>query len=152
MCIRGGSAKIICEAKGDKALYLFDTFEGLPRIDKIDSSGFSKGQFASSYGKVKNYLKKYKNVHIYKGVFPDTSEPIRNKQFSFVHLDVDTYKSTLDCLCFFYPRIVKSGIIISHDYFGAKGVKRAFDEFFKNKPELVELVGIESSQCLVKKL
>ena len=27
---QGVSAKLICEAKGDKELHLFDTFEGLP--------------------------------------------------------------------------------------------------------------------------
>jgi hypothetical protein len=27
---RGGSSKLICEAKGNKRLHLFDTFEGLP--------------------------------------------------------------------------------------------------------------------------
>ena len=29
---RGGSAKLICEAKGHKKLHLFDTFEGLPDL------------------------------------------------------------------------------------------------------------------------
>ena len=33
---KGGSAKIICSAKGDKSLHLFDTFEGLPKVDDID--------------------------------------------------------------------------------------------------------------------
>ena len=27
---KGGTAKLICELKGNKNLYLFDTFEGLP--------------------------------------------------------------------------------------------------------------------------
>jgi len=29
---KGGSAKLICESKGKKNLYLFDTFEGLPEL------------------------------------------------------------------------------------------------------------------------
>ena len=34
---QGGSAKLICEAKGTRDLYLFDTFEGLQNISDIDT-------------------------------------------------------------------------------------------------------------------
>jgi hypothetical protein len=40
---RGQSARIICEAKGDKTLHLFDTFQGLPTPAPIDSA-FKEGQ------------------------------------------------------------------------------------------------------------
>src|SRR3990167_9938897 len=33
----GGSAKLICEAKGNKTLYLFDTFEGLHELHAMDN-------------------------------------------------------------------------------------------------------------------
>ena len=34
---QGGSAKLICEAKGERKFYLFDTFEGLPDVSDIDT-------------------------------------------------------------------------------------------------------------------
>ena len=34
----GGTAKTICEAKKDKSLYLFDTFDGLPETEEIDET------------------------------------------------------------------------------------------------------------------
>lgn len=146
----GGTAKIMCEAKEDKPLHLFDTFEGIPGVDDVDKSHFYQGQFASSLGRVKEFLKGYKQVYFYKGVFPGTAKGVRDKSFSFVHLDVDIYSSTLDCLQFFYPRMSSGGIIISHDYHKASGVRKAFDEFFKNKREpIIELLG---DQCLVEKL
>jgi len=145
---RGGSSKIISESKGGRALYLFDTFEGLPKADRIDRS-FHKGQFAASFEEVKDYLKAYPDVHIYKGWFPKTADPILDKAFSFVHLDVDIYESTRDCLGFFYPRMSRGGIIISHDYFNSDGVRKAVDEFFADKPEpVIEMPG---SQCLIVK-
>ncbi len=147
---KGGSAKLICEAKGNKTLHLFDTFEGTPKVDEIDTPQFYKGQYAALLEDVKNYLKKYKNVYFYKGLFPATAEPVKDKKFSFVNLDVDTYRSTLDCLKFFYSRMNKGGIIISHDYISAPGVRKAFDEFFKDKPEpIIEMSG---SQCLIVKV
>lgn len=142
----GGSAKVMCEAKKDNLLYLFDTFEGLPEPQKIDGGAYNKGDYNASYENVKNYLKGYKNIKIYKGLFPQSAdEEVKCQKFIFVHLDVDIYKSTLDCLKFFYPRMEKGAILISHDYLD-KGVKKAFDEFFKDKPELIiELMGF---QCM----
>ena len=145
---QGGSAKIICAANNEKSLHLFDTFEGIPSLDAIDSVNFHEGQFACPLDVVKNYLSQYEKIFFYKGTFPDTSVPVIDKKFSFVHLDVDTYPSTLNCLKFFYPRMSQGGIIISHDYLVA-GVRKAFDEFFVDKPDpIIELL---SSQCLIVK-
>lgn len=146
---RGSSAKMICEAKGDKSLYLFDTFEGLPEVEKVDVL-FSKNLFSVDIDSVRRRLAKYKNVYIFKGLFPETALVIENKRFAFVHLDVDIYSSTKNCLGFFYDRMVKGGVILSHDYSQAKGVKEAFDEFFENKIE--EIIELPMSQCMVIKL
>ena len=148
---RGGSAKIICAAKGDRELHLFDTFEGLPRVDKIDEVWpFYEGKFAAPFDEVKKYLADEQKVFFYKGIFPDTSGPVKDRRFSLVNLDVDTYESTRQCLIFFYPRMNPGGIIISHDYLNAPGVTKAFDEFFADKPEpVVETAG---SQCFVVKI
>lgn len=149
---RGGSAKLICEAKGNKSLHLFDTFNGLPDLCSIDNpKRYHKGKCSASMEGVKNYLRRYSNVYIYKGLFPSTAESIKNKKFSFIHLDVDLYESTKASLEFFYPRMSPGGIIISHDYIQlTMGVKKAFDDFFRDKPEpIIEMSG---SQCLIVKL
>ncbi len=149
---QGGSSKLICEAKKGRPLHLFDTFEGLPELSKEDEQGyFSKGEFDEvKLEEVKSYLKKYSNVYFYKGFFPSTAKPIKDKKFSFVNLDVDIYESTLSCLKFFYPRMSKGGIIISHDYINAIGVRKAFERFFRDKKEpIIELSG---SQCLIVKV
>jgi hypothetical protein len=146
----GGSAKLICEAKGNRQLHLFDTFEGLPEVSKTrDSVRFHKNQFSCKLEYVKRLLSTYPKVSFYKGMFPSTANPVNDRQFSFVHLDVDLYESTKSCLEFFYPRMSKGGVIISHDYLDAKGVKAAFQEYFENRPEPV--LELTDSQCLVMK-
>jgi len=148
---RGGSAKLICEAKGQRTLNLFDTFEGLPEVEGDDSHLFSQGEYRASFESVSKYLSRYPNVNIYKGYFPATSEPIKNDRFAFVHLDVDLHKSTHDCLEFFYPRMNRGGIIISHDYLYSPGVMKAFDDFFANKPEtIIESPGLPGQALVVK--
>lgn len=146
----GGSAKIICTAKGDRTLHLFDTFEGLPEMSVWDRSPhFHQGQFVSSVDFVKHYLKEFSSVNLYKGLFPATSVPVENCTFSMVHLDVDLYEATAAGLMFFYPRMNKGGIIISHDY-DEPGVKKAVDDFFEDKPEYV--LEISGCQCMIVKL
>jgi len=148
---KGGSAKIICEAKVNKTLHLFDTFKGLPNLSKVDDlEQFYKGEYATSFEDVKNYLVKYSKIKFYKGIFPFTTKSIKNKKFSFVNLDVDIYESTLNCLKFFYPKMNKGGIILSHDYINAPGVRKAFDEFFENRPELI--IKLWGSQCMIIKI
>jgi O-methyltransferase len=148
---KGGSAKLICEAKGNRTLHLFDTFEGLPELSKLDAKEqFYKKKYSCPIDDVKSYLKQYPNVHFLKGLFPETANPVTNTKFCFVHLDVDLYESTKNCISFFYSRMTKGGIIISHDYAYAKGVHVAFDEFFKDKPEAV--IELADSQCMVVKL
>lgn len=146
---RGGSARLIAEVKGKKKLHLFDTFEGLPAADEID-------KYVESYtmqallAQVKNQLRQFSGVSYYKGLFNQTSKKIRNKKFAFVHLDVDLFSSTKACLEFFYPRMIKGGILLTHDYPFMPGVKKAFDDFFKDKKEcVIKMVG---NQGLVVKL
>lgn len=147
----GGTSKIIARYKGNKSLFLFDTFEGFPKTSKKDLPLFRSGMFSSQYKEVKSHFTDEKKVYLYKGIFPqDTGKYIKNNKFSFVNLDVDLYESTLHCLQFFYPRINRGGIIISHDYSAIPAVHKAFHDFFKNKNEVI--IGIFGSQCLVVKL
>ena len=155
---RGGTAKIICEAKGDKHLYLFDTFQGMPdNLISKEKDVWKEGTHRNtSLDLVKEYLKGYKNVHFIPGIFPDSIKKypeVKKKSFSMVHLDVDLYQSTLDALEFFYPRMVVGARIISHNYNPSlntredtPGVKLAFMEYFKGKEHFI--VEIADTQCM----
>ena len=145
-CYKGASSKLICEAKGERRFYVFDTFEGLPKLnEKDDKKQFFEGRFASSLEAVRKVVSPYSNVSLHKGLFPkDTGHIVQNERFSFVHMDVDLYESTLQSLRFFYPRMSNCGVILSHDYQTVSGVKKAFDEFFQDKPEvLIEMSGTQ---------
>ncbi len=146
----GVSAKLLAVTDRNRTLHIFDTFEGLPEPGSKDSAGFYSGQYRASEKEVAAYLKEFR-AHIYKGLFPSTAGPIENKTFAFVHLDVDLYSSTKSCLEFFYPRMARGGIILTHDYAArTEGVYRSFNDFFADKPEpIIELGG---NQGLVVKL
>lgn len=146
----GGSARLICEVKGDTPLHLFDTFEGLPdRTEGDAGSSFAKGMFVSSEQRVRDYLAPFPNVYLHKGYFPETAGPIENERFRLVHLDADLYEATRAGLDFFYPRMVQQGVIIMHDSTSA-GVARAFTEFLADKPEVLVFQPAGSHSLFVK--
>lgn len=147
---QGASAKLLCTAKGDKPLHLFDTFTGLPKATAEDGPVHAEHQYACSLESVQEYLKPFKNVSFHKGIFPNSAVGLEERQYCLVHLDVDLYQSTLGCLNYFYPRMIPGGVILSHDYSLLAGVKTAFEEFLKDKPERV--FELPTTQCMLIKL
>jgi len=162
---RGGSARVICEAKGDTALYLCDTFEGMPN-EKVDLGKDAwptdvRTHTATGVEFVADYVSAFPNVHFVKGVFPESVEAhqalgMADLRFRVVHLDVDLYACTLSCLQWFWPRMLPGGRVISHNYSltggrwgNTPGVKEAFSEFFAGREHLV--VEVAETQCLVVK-
>lgn len=137
---KGGTAYMISRALPSAVCWLFDTFEGLPEASP-EHDLHSKGDFSDVDEKAVRAFLESPNVSIHKGIFPqghlwlNMVEPT----FKLVHLDVDLYQSTLDCLEYFYPRMVPGGVIITDDYEwkGTPGVTKAFNEFFEGKPEVI---------------
>jgi O-methyltransferase len=138
---KGGSAYMIGATDQNRMLYLCDSFKGLPNIldqDKTEKEfTHSKGDFSdTSLLEVNTFLKDINNKQIFEGFFPNPNihSILYNNTYSFVHIDVDLYQSTLDCLEFFWPRMNIGGIIVSDDYKWkhTPGVKLAFDKFFKD--------------------
>ena len=135
---RGDFARRINECFKDKTLYLFDTFEGFESKDlrqgKDGAMGQNLGKKHFSNTSVELVLGKMpypKQCVIKKGWFPQSSVGCENERFCFVNLDADLYEPILAGLEFFYPKMVRGGVILIHEYFSAGyvGVKKAVNEF-----------------------
>jgi O-methyltransferase len=147
---RGVSAEVICQAKDPATeIYLFDTFEGLPPPGNLDAR-FKESMFSASEEAVCARLQPYSKWRIFKGLFPGTAMAVANSSFSFVHLDVDLYESTLAGLEFFWPRLLKGGVLVSHDFSHCKGVHGAFREFFQHRMDY-RLIELPTTQAMVIK-
>jgi O-methyltransferase len=137
----GGTARLICEAKGDAPLHLFDVFETLqappgPAADTGRAAELRRhfGSVHTPRAAVERLLAPYAGVQIHAGVFPDTARGLEAERFAFVHLDLDLEPSTRDALEFFHPRLLTGGIIVGDDYNDA-GVRRAFETYFAGRPD-----------------
>ena len=154
---KGHTAKLIHHMISDRKLYLFDSFSGLPKqVIREDCDGKVRPQTVkfdnTSKQEVIKYIEGNSNVDVREGIFPETASGLENETFSFVHLDADLYKSTLDGLNFFYPKLSPGGCLIVHDYnHNWDGVKKAVDEFSQNIPEFfVAMPDMYGSVTLIK--
>ena len=153
-------AEIVKESGVSKEFHVFDSFEGLSKIeiqddvdrDELDNERVRK-EFAYGLDLVKNNLKEFKFISYYKGWIPDRFDNVSNSKFCFVHIDVDIYNPIRDSIEFFYPRLVSGGIMIFDDYgYSAQfpGAKKAVDEFINTiKPRY--FFALPSGQAIVIK-
>lgn len=129
----GGTSLLIALSNGGARHWACDTFEGLVDAGPEDGK-LTNGRFAGpTYASVSALFAREKNIVIVPGYFPE-SAPIemREARYRFVHIDVDTYRSILDCFRFFTSRMVDGGIIALDDVLpersGCPGAQRAWTE------------------------
>lgn len=156
---KGNFASEINNLFPNKKLYLFDTFEGFNNVDiRVEKNqGFLKkakvGDFSdTSIEIVKEKLPYKDQVKFIKGYFPESVQEDL-PEFCFVSLDTDLYKPTYEGLKVFYPKLVKGGRIIIHDYNSSQfpGVKKAVKEFCKQyNIFVVPICDMHGSAVLVK--
>jgi O-methyltransferase len=143
---RGGTAAVMLAASRGKRLHLFDTFEGLPHGE----GKFVAGEWLGSVDDVRSNLCQWANrIECHLGLFPLSANGLESARFSFVHLDLDLYDSTLAALEWFWPRIERGGMLLSHDYPLVDGVVRAFHEFFDKRTD--PFIPLSGNQCLAVK-
>jgi len=155
---RGGTAMLLervlagISNRNGKKLHLFDTFEGMPATDPaLDLH--KKGDFHdTSMEAVRERLKSVDLVEFHKGWTPDTFLDLRqDAKLSLVHIDVDIYRSVMDCCNHLYERVVKGGFMIFDDYGfpSCPGARKAVDEYFALKPEVP--LSLPTGQAIVFK-
>lgn len=127
-------------------LYLIDSFSGFSEPVEKDhisvhsseddlikkGSAFGAGAGSAPHEHVQQLMSEFPGTSVIKGWIPSVFSVLPDKQWAFVHIDVDLYEPTRDCLQWFYPRMVKGGILICDDYGSMlfPGAKKAWDEFF----------------------
>ena len=151
---KGGSARIICEAKGSKPIHLFDTFEGFPQQD-LGADRCDNRFKQTSVAEVLRYIGDASNIVVKKGYIPNTFKGLENECFAFALLDLDLYIPTIKSLEFFYPRLPQGGYLMIHDYNNPEsnwGCKRAVDEFMSGKLESIMEIADEYGTVMFRKI
>lgn len=154
---KGKFARYINTYFPERALFLFDTFEGFNSKDsKVElESNFSDAKQDFSNTSVNEVLSRMPypdKCIVKKGYFPQTGEGV-NESFVFVSIDTDLYDPIYNGLNFFYPKLVKGGYIFIHDYNNDlyKGAKAAVKKFCEeNSVGVFPLPDAAGSAVLIK--
>ena len=141
---RGGSAALMgLAAKStavSRALWVFDTFEGLPPPTHADPdfeiatlyTGRCRGELEEVSALFAS-LEILETSHLIKGRFEETLPHTDLGKIAVLHIDGDWYESVKVCLEQLYDRVSSGGIIQIDDYGHWEGARKAVDEFFDNR-------------------
>lgn len=150
---RGGSMMVAAEALrlfgGQRAIHLFDTYEGLPQpsAEDVDIWGHeAKGWWETK--KVSDEASDWACAHLdevkanmrgtgypeerltyVKGMVEATIPAHAPAEIALLRLDTDWYASTVHEMEHLFPRLARNGILIIDDYGHFKGAKQAIDEY-----------------------
>jgi O-methyltransferase len=150
---KGGSSAMIAlailDAKQQRPLHLFDSFEGLPEPTEKDGElapNYSGGRIDGKLSPINQCRSELQEVrklildkinmpekiaHFHVGWFQDTV-PLAARNLgpiALLRLDGDWYDSTKICLEHLYPLLSPGGVIILDDYFAWEGCRKATDEY-----------------------
>ena len=123
----GRTLRVIAEARPDKQVFGFDSFQGLPEDWR---TGLPAGTFAT------DQLPEITGAELVVGLFEDTlADFLANHPgpVAFLHMDADLYSSTVIVLEQVRPRLRPGSVIVFDEYFNYPGWQqhehRAWEEF-----------------------
>jgi hypothetical protein len=131
---RGGTAWHLARLarEQNRALWLFDTFSGIPCADPaIDVH--KVGDFGDT--SLEAVKKAIPDAVFVAGVFPESVKGKELPRFAFVHVDADQYASVRAACEIFAPLMLPGGVMLFDDYGIATtpGATRAVDELFPRR-------------------
>ncbi len=147
-----------------KGYHIFDSFQGLSEPteqDAIPSEEYGMvgeaclpaGAFLGTLDTVKATLSDFPLIEYHVGWIPDSFAGVPERDYKFVHLDLDLYEPISGAVKYFYPRMVKGGVIVIDEYGFPRwpGARRAIDEFCNDNGVITPISVTTGNGVLIKK-
>lgn len=129
---RGGSSALLATELKSRHLWLYDSFQGMPKTTPQDGTEAPKwiGTCAANQSDVEQALASVscakENYTIRPGWFQTTFKQPLPTAVALLHLDCDWYDSIMIGLRTFYPLMPRGGAIILDDFGCWEGTREAF--------------------------
>lgn len=143
----GGTSRMIRLLTGAAGKHwACETFKGLVDVVKEYDHGLTNGLFQVNRKDVEKLFEGLDGIEIVEGYFPESApEDMKHARYKFVHIDVDTYHSTLLAWDFFRKRMLKGGCIVIDDALSRKcGANKFWNEldktglmYIENAPQVI---------------
>ena len=149
----GASAYQLCQfaTEHGREVHLFNSFQGVSAPRENDGTYWTEGALSASEEKVRANLKEFNCFETFRGWIPEAFAKVADRNYAFVHIDVDLEQPTFDSIAFFYPRMSTRGIMLldDHGYDTCPGARKAVLDFMADKPEPV--IDLSTGQGLIIK-
>ena len=144
----GMTSLAICEYLGFERegpmFYLIDTFAGIPLSQAIEperelSASKNQRHYFDSEELVRLNFKRFGNVFIIRGEVPQILTSLPAGEIAYLHIDMNIAYPEVEALKFFWPRMVKGGVILFDDYISPLHLSQrdAIDEVARQMDVLV---------------
>jgi len=133
----------ILETAGKFSMHLYDSWGAMKKESLLESEKSNEGRYQElEIDMTKKNLEESNEYIIYhQGYIPESFHSTSEAPHSivFLHIDLNSAKPTLSSLEFFYPRLVRGGIMLFDDYgwLGYEDTKKTIDKFFSDKPGII---------------
>ena len=155
--------RLLALGRSDRDLYLFDTYEGLPRPDEAkdvdvwgnraidgwlprqtgdESSHWAEASLEDVRANILSTGYPEERLHFVKGMVERTIPEAAPNDIALLRLDTDWYASTKHEMEHLFPRLARNGILIIDDYGHFEGARQAVDEYISanNLPILLNRI------------
>lgn len=142
---------LLQEGTVDRQLYLYDTFEGMPRPGQVDvrfdgakaeeeferrritevSSTWANASVEEVWEAMVSTGYPKQHIHLIRGRVEDTLPAKAPDRVALLRLDTDWYESTRHELIHLFPRLSSGGVILLDDYGHWLGARKAVDEYIQ---------------------
>lgn len=146
-----------------RGYHIFDSFEGLSEPGQEDLTSEETGAIISEYHRVgafrgsletvKATLRDFPEIEYHRGWIPESFVGIPEKTYKFVHLDLDLYEPIKGSVEYFYPRMVKGGILVIDEYALPRwpGARKAVNEFCQANNLITPVALTTGNGVMIKK-
>lgn len=162
--VRFAGFRSLFEIPQSRKLIGFDTFGKFPETGYKDDKKYRdklvkvSGEQSISKEQLFEVLKNKdidKNIELIEGdvvkTVPKYIKENPHLKISLLNLDTDIYEPGVVILKYFWPRIVKGGILILDDYGVFPGETKAVDEYFKGKNVKIMKFSFAMTPCYIIK-
>ena len=128
--------KVYKSNKIDFKGYLYDSFDEMKEeyLDKKDKNQSGNYNYLNIEQTKKNLKMFEKDIVFFKGYIPNVFQNGDHpKEISWLHVDLNSSKTTFETMEFFYSKIINNGVMIFDDYGMFETTKEVVDDFLKDK-------------------
>lgn len=142
---------------GDKTLYLFDTYEGIPREQITEAEKRHKREefnalaYEDCFEQAKRNFAHVPNARLVKGRVPESLEAVPIGAVAYLSIDMNIVEPEIAALEFFWDRLVPGAMVVLDDYGWGDHIeqKRAIDVFAASRGTSV--LNLPTGQGLIVK-